>query len=156
MRNSVAVPAFGEHAYTDNAANVSARRILMWSLQLFREFDEPLRVDGPALRVHKPRRLPDRVEGEPHPCVLVALGLPGVGLVHDLRVDADRRLRAAFVAKARDPNRRNARVWALVFCKPFVDYLGDFHVLADDDENRGPRVISMRGPFLSELRPKPA
>src|SRR5579859_6299529 len=64
--DGVAVPALGQHADADDAANVSSGR-MQRPAELAGELIEPLRIDGSSLRVARPVELSDRVEGEPHP-----------------------------------------------------------------------------------------
>src|SRR5690349_12979246 len=110
----------------------------MGPLELLREIEKPLRVNRAPLAVRRPMRLANGIECEPHPGVFIALRLPGVGLVHHLRVYADRRRGASLIPKAGYPDGRYPRVGALVFREPLVNDLGDLHVLTDDDEDRRP------------------
>src|SRR5689334_10377835 len=89
MGDRIAVPAFGQHPDTDDAADVAARR-MQGPLELARQLLEAFWVDGTTLRIGRPIALSDGVESEPHPAVLVVLRAFDVGLADHLRVDADR------------------------------------------------------------------
>ena len=117
--------------------------------ELLRQLLEALGVDRPALAVARPGRLAHRVEREPHPGRLVALGLAGVGLVHDLRVDADRVHRGPSCSGSLRSSPAGCPAGGLVSRQPLVDHLGDRRVLADEDEHRRARVVLRSAPTRS-------
>ena len=108
VRDRVAVPALGEHPDADDAAHVAARR-MQRPVELLRQLLEPLRIDRPPLRVCRPLALPDGVEREPHPAVLVVLRPLDLRLSDHLRVDPDRVDAPVLVPQLGNVGRRDPR-----------------------------------------------
>src|SRR5690348_10787479 len=88
MRHRVAVPAFRQHADTDDAANVAAGW-MQWTPQLLRQLLEALRIDRSALRIGWPMGLANGVENQPHPGIFVRLRVAGVCFMHHTCINAD-------------------------------------------------------------------
>src|SRR5688572_17269051 len=129
------------------------------ALQLARQLLESRRIDLPPLTVRRPVRLAHRVQRETHPSHLIglraaalALHALGVSFRDDLVVDANRILLGVGISELANRETRNS-FRAVVVSDPLMDHLRKANILADDDEHRWPRVVSLLAPLVEIFAP---
>ena len=145
MCDRITVPDFSQHAHADNASHVPPWG-MQWPIQLLGQLFKSMGTDGPPQPIQRPIALAYGIEGETHPGRLVALGLPGVGLVHDLRIHANGVIASVLVAQPIQVGRWDSR-GRFVLRKPLIDDVGDFRILADQNEHRRAPIGVVPFPF---------
>src|SRR5262249_55505951 len=138
--DGITVPAFREHAHTDDTAHIASWRVER-TTEFLRQCLKPFRIEWASLSIPLPIHLPYRVQGETHPLRFVAFGFTRIGFMDYFGIDPDGVLLTVLVAKVRNMDGRNP-CGCLIFCQPLIDHLGNPGVLTDQNKHRGTRVVA--------------